>query len=73
MTAIHAARVAAALRKDGLDVRTEPAPYGQFKVDVDGQLVVDGGPLTFLGVLPSTKTIRQRVLERAGRQAKPIG
>jgi hypothetical protein len=67
VTAIHAARVAAALRKDGLDVRTESAPYGQFTVDVDGEQVVDGGPLTFLGVLPSTKTIRRRVLEKVRR------
>ncbi len=33
------------------------ARYGEFKVLVDGDTVIDGGAAAFLGVLPSTSKI----------------
>ena len=37
--------------------------YGEFKVLVDGEVVVDGGALAALGVLPSRKTVVEAVRE----------
>jgi len=31
--------------------------YGEFKVLVDGDIIIDGGAAAFLGVLPSRRTI----------------
>ena len=56
--------MAAALRREGVDVKTVPGPYGKFSVFVNDEQVVDGGPLAFLGVLPSLRTIRERVIEK---------
>lgn len=39
-------------------------PYGQFHVLVDGQLVIDGGALAALGVLPSSKKVVEAVRTR---------
>jgi hypothetical protein len=36
-------------------------PYGQFKVLVDGEVVVDGGALAALGVLPSGRKVVEAV------------
>jgi hypothetical protein len=50
------------LRRDlGADVTLEAGPYGSFKVSVGDETVVDGGPLAFLGVLPTLDEIRTRV------------
>ena len=35
--------------------------YGEFKVLVDGAVVVDGGNLAFLGVMPSTRHVLEVV------------
>jgi hypothetical protein len=35
--------------------------YGEFQVVVDGTAVVDGGALAALGVLPSRRTVVDRV------------
>ena len=35
--------------------------YGEFKVLVDGETVVDGGALTALGVLPSQRKVLDAV------------
>ena len=35
--------------------------YGEFKVLVDGETVVDGGVLTALGVLPSQRKVLDAV------------
>ena len=35
--------------------------YGEFKVLVDGETVVDGGALTALGVLPSGRKVLDAV------------
>ena len=62
MTAIHAARVAARLRRDlGIEVGKVSGRYGEFKVEVDGKVVVEGGALGALGVLPPVAGIVERV------------
>jgi hypothetical protein len=42
-------------------VKTVAGRYGEFKVFVDGVEVVSGGPLAFMGVLPSVNEIRDTV------------
>jgi hypothetical protein len=43
--------------------------YGEFKILVDGQTVVDGGALAFLGILPTRRhvlaTVRSRIASSA--------
>lgn len=38
--------------------------YGQFQVSVDGQVVIDGGALAALGVLPSGRKVVEAVRAR---------
>ena len=38
--------------------------YGEYKVVVDGETIVDGGPLVILGVMPSARKIVETVRER---------
>ena len=38
--------------------------YGQFRVEVDGDVVVDAGTFAFLGVLPSGRTVIDAVRAR---------
>ena len=38
--------------------------YGEFKVLVDGKVVIDGGALGFLGVLPSAQKVVETVRGR---------
>jgi hypothetical protein len=35
--------------------------YGEFEVRVDGEPVVKGGPMAFLGVLPSERQVLEAV------------
>jgi len=50
--------VAARLRRElQTDVEMVRGHYGEFKVLVDGDIVVDGGAAAFLGVLPSGRKI----------------
>ena len=44
-----------------IDVDMVHGSYGEFKVLVDGQTVVDGGSLAFLGVLPSSREVLETV------------
>jgi len=54
--------VAAKLRRKlSVDVDMIRGPYGQFKVLVDGEVVVDGGALAALGVLPSGRKVVEAV------------
>ena len=46
------------------EVEMVPARYGEFKVLVDGDIVIDGGSTAFLGVLPSGKKILATVRAR---------
>jgi hypothetical protein len=62
---LHAVRVAARLRRElHTDVDMIRARYGEFKVLVDGQEVVDGGALALMGVLPSSRTVVEAVRSR---------
>jgi len=54
--------VASALKRDlGVDVERVEGHYGEFTVLVDGEQVVSGGALGFVGVLPSTRKVRESV------------
>ncbi len=62
MSGIQAARAATFLRKE-LDVAPVliEGRYGELSVQVDGEEVINGGALGFLGVLPSLRRIRDAV------------
>ncbi len=65
MSGLHAARVAARIRRElATDVDMVHGRYGEFKVLVDGEIVIDGGALAFLGVLPSGQEIVDAVRGR---------
>jgi hypothetical protein len=58
VSALHAARVAARLTKVlGVPVEKLSGRYGEFTVLVDGEPILDGGALGWLGVLPSTAEV----------------
>jgi len=55
---LHAVRVAARLRRElHTDVEMVRGRYGEYKVLVDGETVIDGGVLAALGVLPSGRKV----------------
>jgi hypothetical protein len=57
--------VAAKLRRDlGIDVEMEHGSYGEYKVLVDGQTVIDGGALTALGIVPARRKVVETVRAR---------
>jgi hypothetical protein len=57
--------VAARLRRElGIEVETIRGHYGEYVVLVDGETVVDGGPLVILGVMPSARKIVDTVRAR---------
>jgi len=57
--------VAAQLRRElQIDVEMVRGQYGEFKVLVDGDTVIDGGAAAFLGVLPSRKKILAAIRTR---------
>lgn len=45
------------------DVEVVEGRYGEFSVLADGELIIDSGPMGFIGVLPSVQTVRA-LLER---------
>ena len=47
-----------------IDVDMVHGSYGEFKVSVDAETVVDGGSLAFLGVLPSAREVLETVRTR---------
>ena len=53
-------------RELATDVDMVHGRYGEFKVLVDGDVVIDGGALGFLGVLPSAKQVVGAVRTRLG-------
>jgi hypothetical protein len=62
VSGIQAARAATFLRKElGVDPVLVEGHYGELSVLVDGDEVIDGGALAFLGVLPSLRRIRDAV------------
>ena len=57
--------MAAALRRElNIDVEMVHGRYGEFKVLVDGETVVDGGAWVMLGVLPSSRKVLEAVRTR---------
>jgi hypothetical protein len=67
VSGLHAVRVAARLRRElGTDVEMVKGRYGEFKVLVDGQTVVDAGALAALGVLPSGRRVVDAVKAQLG-------
>ena len=57
--------MAARLRKElQTDVDTIKGHYGEYKVLVDGETVIDGGALAVLGVLPSGRKVIDAVRAR---------
>jgi hypothetical protein len=67
VSGLHAVRVAARLRRElGSDVEMVKGRYGEFKVLVDGQTVVDAGALAALGVLPSGRRVVDAVKAQLG-------
>ena len=60
--------MAATLRRElGVDVELEEGRYAEFAVFVDGEELIRGGPFTFLGVIPSSRRIRERIELRRKR------
>ena len=54
--------MAARLRRElGIDVETVWGRYGEYKVLVDGETIVDGGKLVVVGVMPSARLIVDKV------------
>ena len=57
--------MAARLRRElHTDVDMDHGHYGEFKVLVDGEAIIDGGAAAFLGVLPSGRKIVAAVRDR---------
>jgi hypothetical protein len=72
VSGIQAARAAAFLRKElGIDVVLVEGHYGELSVQVDGEEVINGGALAFLGVLPSLRRIRDAVAAKVGPPKHP--
>ena len=62
---MHAVRAAARLRQElGIEVDAIHGRYGEYKVLVDGDVVVDGGQRVMLGLMPSTRKILDAVRDR---------
>ncbi len=54
--------MAARIRRElETDVDLIRGHYGEYKVLVDGETVVDGGPLVIVGVMPSGRKIVEKV------------
>ena len=57
--------MAARLRRElQTDVEMVKGHYGEFKVLVDGETIIDGGAAAFLGVLPSGRKVVEAVRAR---------
>jgi hypothetical protein len=57
--------VAARIRRDlGVEVQMVRGHYGEYKVLVDDEIVVDGGPLVMVGVMPRAKRTLDLVRSR---------
>ena len=59
--------MATRLRRDmGLEVEMIRGNYGQYKFLVDGETVIDGGPLVIIGVMPPMRKTIEAVRSRLG-------
>ncbi len=62
---MHAARVAARIRRElKTEVEMVHGRYGEFKILVDGEVLIDAGAMAFLGVLPTGKKVVEAVRKR---------
>jgi len=62
--------VAAKLRRDlGIDVDMVHGRYGEYRILVDGQTVIDGGALTVLGIVPARRTAVEAVRAHLSRDS----
>jgi hypothetical protein len=60
--------VAAVLRRElDTDVDMVHGRYGEFRILVDGDEVVDAGPMAALGIVPSSKGMITAVRKRLAR------
>ena len=72
MSGIHAVRVAARLRRElKTDVDLVKGRYGEFKILVDEKVVIDGGALVTLGIMPSGKKVIDTVRPLISGTAPP--
>jgi hypothetical protein len=61
--------VAARLRRElNTDVDLVKGRYGEFKVLVDDKVVIDGGALVALGIMPSGKKVVETVRPLVSKQ-----
>lgn len=61
--------MAASLKDDPrFEVEVVEGRYGEFSVLADGELIIDSGPLGFVGVLPSVQTVRAALERRLRAQ-----
>lgn len=57
--------MAARIRRElGVEVQMIRGHYGEYKVLVDGEVVVDGGPLVIVGVMPPARKTLELVRDR---------
>ena len=64
--------MAASIRKElGVDVQKVHGRYGELKVLVDDEVVVDGGAGVMLGIMPSKRTIMAAVRARLNAAPGP--
>jgi hypothetical protein len=65
--------VAARLRRElGIEVDSIRGHYGEYRVLVDDEVVVDGGPLVILGLMPSARKIVDAVRQRVSSNAPEL-
>lgn len=57
----------------GIDVELVEGHYGELSVLVDGEEVINGGALAFLGVLPTLHRIRDAVAAKLGQPSSREG
>ena len=57
--------MAARIRRElGVEVDMVHGSYGEYKVLVDGDVVIDGGALVVVGVMPPARKTVEKVRER---------
>ena len=59
-------------RELAMPVDTVPGHYGEFTVLVDGEPVLSGGQLAFLGILPTKRRVREAVTEHLASNAEAV-
>jgi hypothetical protein len=62
---LHAVRVAARIRRElGTEVDMVHSHSREFKVLVDGETIIDAGPLAAVGIVPSDRKVMEAVRAR---------